>query len=226
MDILREDHDIIVVYKEAGLATQSGRIGQKDLVSEVKKHLAGAGKAPYLGIIHRLDQPVEGLLVFAKTKEAAADLTAQLQNEGLGKFYYAVTCKRGAQEEGDLEDHLQKDPATGLQTVCRQGATSQRAALHYRLIAEEDGLFLYQIKLETGRFHQIRVQMAHAGMPLIGDQKYGGERAVQIARQKGIRTVALCAYALSFRHPKSGAPVTVEIRPKGAAFEAFARRMK
>ncbi len=219
MKIIYEDHEILVVYKEAGLATQSGRIGQRDLVSELKKSLSASGGGAYLGLVHRLDQPVEGLLVFGKTKEATAHLTAQLQSAGLGKHYYAVSPGAASAPEGTLVDYLKKDPAANLQQVVEKGTPqAQEARLTFRHLAECDGLHLYQITLETGRFHQIRVQMAHAGMPLIGDQKYGDIKAREAAKAKGVRNVALCAYELKFMHPKTKKEMYFEIRPEGSVF--------
>ena len=116
-EILYEDETILVIKKPAGLATQTSKIGEPDVVSELKKYLAESGKKnPYIGVVHRLDQPVEGLLVFAKTQEAARDLTKQLESGALRKSYAALVPKIGAGEmaQGSLEDYLLKDGRTNL----------------------------------------------------------------------------------------------------------------
>lgn len=107
--ILYEDKEILVCHKPAGVATQTGQIRQKDLVSEIKNYL---GKNPYLGVVHRLDQPVEGLLVFAKTPFAAKELSRQLADNTLNKQYYAVVCGKGFEEDTELADYLVKDGKT------------------------------------------------------------------------------------------------------------------
>lgn len=232
-EILYEDKDIIVINKPAGLATQTAKIGQPDVVSKLKKHLASKSSGqPYLGIVHRLDQPVEGLLVFAKHKKAAAELTGQLRGQEpggenlLNKHYYGVFCGKSAKTEGRLVDHLVKT-TEGKAAVVRENAPgAKRAALHYKVLctaAAEDGthVSLADIRIDTGRFHQIRAQMAHAGMALLGDAKYGDEAVMECSRRLGVMTVALCAYSLTFRHPVSGKPLQFTIRPRGGIFSRF-----
>ena len=173
--ILHEDNHIIVVHKPAGLAVQSARIGQADLVSELKKHLAkSVGSNPYLGVIHRLDQPVEGVLVFAKNPKAAADLSKQLQSDDFCKEYVAVVCGRPEKPEGELVDFLEKENGMAVVAVPQKG---KKAVLTYRVLkevtAQEKILSMLHITLKTGRFHQIRVQFSSRGFPLVGDHKYG-----------------------------------------------------
>lgn len=232
-EILYEDKDIIVINKPAGLATQTAKIGQPDVVSKLKKHLASeASGQPYLGIVHRLDQPVEGLLVFAKHKRAAAELTGQLRGQEpggenlLNKQYYGVFCGKPDETEGRLVDYLIKT-TEGKTAVVRENAPgAKRAALHYKVLcteAAEDGMpvSLADIRIDTGRFHQIRAQMAHAGMALLGDAKYGDAAVMERSRRLGVKTVALCAYCLTFRHPVSGESLQFAIRPKGGIFSRF-----
>lgn len=146
-EILYEDKSIMVVRKPAGLAVQSAGIGQPDVVSELKSYLAklpGAGRPgpgkgePYLGIVHRLDQPVEGLLVFAKDKKAAAILSKQLTEGALNKHYYAVLCGYPDCPEGDLVDYLRKEGNMALAVTGREQefADAKIAALHYRILEE------------------------------------------------------------------------------------------
>lgn len=231
-EITYEDKDVIVIYKPAGLATQTAKVGQPDVVSELKKHLAAETARrpapPYLGIVHRLDQPVEGLLVFAKHKKAAAELTRQGAENLLNKQYYAVCCGKPLKAEGQLVDYLAKTAEGKAAVVPEDAPGAKRAVLHYKVLdtaSAEDGtqVFLADVRIDTGRFHQIRAQMAHAGMALLGDVKYGGGAATELSRRLGVRTVALCAYRLSLRHPVSGETLTFTVRPRGSVFSRFDR---
>jgi len=233
-EIIYEDNDILVIYKPAGLATQTAKLGQSDVVSELKNYL----KQPYLGIIHRLDQPVEGLLVFAKNKKAAADLTVQLQRQGEGgslhKHYYAVVCGKPEEKQGRLVDYMYKSQdnlAVIVEVSASVGKTEQgnvresakEAILEYRILAQGKvaDIAMVDINIFTGRFHQIRAQMAHAAMPLLGDAKYASEESKDLARTLGVQTVALCAYRLEFRHPITKKILSFEESPRGKAFHLF-----
>lgn len=253
-EIIYEDKDILVVYKPAGFATQTAKLGQADVVSELKNYLMqsakGSGRGAqvsrgemYLGVIHRLDQPVEGLLVFAKHKQAAADLTAQLQRQGEGgslhKYYYAVVCGISEAKQGRLVDYMFKNSENLAVIVDKPGGQAKEAVLEYQITAQEkvvkrateendsaeerQELALADINILTGRFHQIRAQMAHAGMPLLGDAKYGSESSKELARAFGVQSVALCAYRLAFRHPVTKKPLCFEEKPRGKAFHLFSQ---
>ena len=240
-EIIYEDKELLVIRKPAGLATQSAGVGQADVVSELKNYLArtnGAKGQPYLGIIHRLDQPVEGLLVFAKNKNAAAVLTKQLggqENSGLlNKQYYAVFCGKPSEKEGVLVDYMYKGP-DGKAVIVAQDShihnscddtAAKRAVLRYEVlqtvqISTGDVLSLADIHIETGRFHQIRAQMANAGMALLGDVKYGDEKTKECSVKLGVGTVALCAYKLSLIHPVSGKTLCFERKPETKGFSFF-----
>lgn len=203
MNIQYEDQELLVVYKPAGLATQSARVTSPDLVSSVTRHLKGAP----VYVVHRLDQPVEGLLVLAKTKQAAAGLSKQLQAGTLNKQYYALVY-RGAEElpkEGILADHLWKNPQTQKAEIVTQASgKGKQAKLQYCVLAGKDDMTLLDVRIETGRFHQIRAQLAHAGFPILGDQKYGTQTSMERSKELGIKNVSLFAYALTFTHPKTG----------------------
>lgn len=224
-EIIYEDKELLVVRKPAGLATQTARVGQADVVSELKNYL----RNPYLGVVHRLDQPVEGLLVFAKTKKAAAALSGQLGEGTLNKEYYAVICGKPAKECGELVDYLYKDTQkTGLAVVIEEQELprhpdAKKAVLQYRLLqyAPEADLSLMEIHIDTGRFHQIRAQMSHGGMPLVGDAKYADAAARKRGEELGIRNVALCAYRLDFQHPVKKGQMHFQIKPEGKAFTYF-----
>lgn len=229
-EIIYEDKEVLVIYKPAGLATQTARVGQPDAVSELKNYLAKGATAPYLGIIHRLDQPVEGLLVFAKNKMAAAALTAQLGQKESGIFnkqYRAVVCGKAEKKQDTLVDNLVKLPDGRAEIATSDNREAKRAVLRYECLAEqklseETTISLMEISIETGRFHQIRVQMANAGLPLLGDLKYGGEEEISVSGQLSVRFVALCACRLVFRQPVTGKELCFEIRPRGEIFHRFA----
>lgn len=225
--ILYEDRYLLVCYKPPGLAVQTARVGQQDMVGELKNYL----KTSYLGVIHRLDQPVEGLLVFAKTKEAAGKLSCQLSDGTLNKEYYAVVAGRPAQEEGALADDLVKDTASGTARIVTGQkplpSGAKKAILQYRLVEALDcpvkttqtvPLSLLAIHIDTGRFHQIRVQLAYAGVPILGDRKYGSSESCMLSEELGIRQPALCAYYLEFCHPGHGRHMRYETKPQGQAF--------
>lgn len=226
--ILYEDRDIIVCHKPAGIATQTARVGQADMVSEIRNLLKAAGsngKEPlYVGVIHRLDQPVEGILVFAGNKAAAADLSRQAAGDGMKKEYLAVVCGENFPQKGELTDYLVKDGKTNTSRIVPPEVKgAKQARLAYEILAEgPSGTAFVKVRLYTGRHHQIRVQMANAGMPLLGDRKYGGEAVAGISVKLGIREIALCAYRLTFIHPSTGKEMQFEIKPEGTAF----RKMK
>lgn len=226
-----EDKDVIVAYKPAGLAVQTAKIGQPDMVSELKNYLKGA----YVGVVHRLDQPVEGLLVFGKNPSAAAALSGQLAQKNpdgqsnFSKSYYAVICKDSAtKKEVCLTDYILKAKDNRAEIVPPDRAAdmgAKKAVLRYVikeiLPADPALIALADICIETGRFHQIRAQMAHAGFPLLGDQKYGTPQSQEISLKEKVKTVALCAYKVSFCHPKTKKVMEFTVDPKGTIFQKF-----
>ncbi len=222
--IVYEDPDILICHKPPGLATQSAGVGQPDVVSELKKYLKGA----YLGIIHRLDQPVEGLLVFAKNRQAAATLSRQLGGGILNKRYCAQVYGQPPHRSGELVDYLRKE-GNAARVVPEGTPEAKRAVLHYQIqdfshiagyknqageIWKESRSTCLDIRIETGRFHQIRCQLAHAGMPILGDRKYGTAESLEESRRQGILQTALCACCLELRHPVTGETVFYEIQPE------------
>lgn len=244
--IVYEDEAVLVIRKPAGLATESAGIGQKDVVSELKNYVAkkNPGKMPYLGIVHRLDQPVEGLLVFAKTKKAAENLTAQLGKGTLKKEYLAVVCGKVPENTGRLVDYLAKEKGMAVVKNAADAKTekdvdaqtekdvdaqagkaadpqAKKAVLTYTKKAEIEKFTLLAVQIETGRFHQIRAQLSHAGFPILGDEKYGSEESKELSREKKIRFTALCAASLSFRHPVTGKFMAFTQAPQNPAFADF-----
>ncbi|MCM1154838.1 MAG: RluA family pseudouridine synthase [Roseburia sp.] len=253
--ILYEDKDILVCYKPAGLATQTARVGQPDMVSEVANYLSASGKAlPYVGLVHRLDQPVEGLLVFGKEQKAAGALSRQISDGRMEKYYYAIvnTGKLSGQQEtaskGTLVDYLYKDAGTNTSHIVpKEKPGAKRAELSYRIIKrmpikeikikeknyeeieeiekiQETGRVeaaLVEIKLVTGRHHQIRVQMSHAGMSLFGDHKYADEQTKKVSEILQQKQIALCAHKLCFFHPATGKRLAFQKEPEGYIFQNF-----
>ena len=194
--ILYEDQHIIVCKKEAGIAVQSARMSQMDMESALKNYLAAkqTGKVPYLAVIHRLDQPVRGVLVFAKTPFAAKELNRQVTEHRLGKYYLAEVEGTIPAEEGMLEHYLYKDGRTNTSSVVSDKTAGAKKAILYYKKKDEHTI---EIELVTGRHHQIRVQCASAGMPLKGDTKYNPQA-------KRGEPLGLCAYHLVLQHPKTG----------------------
>lgn len=205
MQIVFEDDSIIVVYKEAGEPTQTAKGSVPDLVSKLKVHLAKSSRQkgePYVGVVHRLDQPVAGLLVFAKDKNSAAALSKQVQTDLMNKIYTAkVQGIWKEAPEGSLVNYICKDLKESKAKIisesdAKSNNSAKRAELLYEVtkISEEDNMTELRIQLKTGRFHQIRAQLSEKGYPIVGDVKYGAEKSPQ----KGI---GLCADELVFIHP-------------------------
>ena len=204
--IVFEDDVLIVCHKYPGIAVQTAALGQADMVSELKKYLAGQGeKNPYLAVVHRLDQPVEGLLVFAKTEAAAASLSKQVQDHDFTKEYTAQVYGKMPQKQGELTDFLVKDARSNIsRVVSEKDKNGKRSVLGYEVSEETEKTQTLRILLKTGRHHQIRVQLSHAGCPILGDTKYGTEEAKRYAAEQGVKQLRLCASRLEFTHPVTG----------------------
>lgn len=220
-EIIYEDEYLVVVHKPAGIATQTARLGQADVESELKNHF----KSPEIYCIHRLDQPVEGLLVFARNKRIAGQLNKQLESGKLKKSYHVLAyCgeKIPAKEPVTLVDYLYKDNKTNLSRVVpKDHKDAKRAELTYTLeqFDEASGRGLFLVEIATGRHHQIRVQMSHAGFPLLGDAKYGSDKSKELTKTLGIKNVALIADRIDFIHPISNKNIMLTIElPKTYSF--------
>ncbi len=227
--ILFEDEHIIVCYKPSGIPTQTAKLGAVDMVSLLKNYLYKKQKEkrePYVAVIHRLDQPVEGILVFAKTPFAAKELSKGVQQgAGFGKYYKAVLCGALGEESGVLENYLVKDGRTNTSSVTSKSEKdAKKAVLSYEVLdiyeKEQQVRSLVRVKLDTGRHHQIRVQMANIGCPIWGDSKYGVDKEHENV-DKSWKQIALCAYRLEFVHPKTKKTMQFEIEPEGEAFQSF-----
>ncbi len=195
--IVYEDNVLLVVHKPVGIATETARVGQADLVSELKNYRKRKGEDTYIGVVHRLDQPVEGLLVFAKDGGTAKKLSGGLQRGTLTKKYAALVAGVPQAPEGELADYLLKDGRTNTSWVVPKEMKGAKAAsLRWRILRHNEAVSMLEIELYTGRHHQIRVQMAHAGFPLLGDFKYGSAESKEISGRLGINSTALLALSL------------------------------
>lgn len=216
-EIVYEDNHVLVAVKPPNMLSQADKTGDTDILTELKEYIRIKYQKPgnvYLGLVHRLDRPVGGLMVFAKTSKAATRLSAQMQKHDMGREYLCV-CEGSIQTPFTLTDWLVKDERLNRVSVCpadRPGA--QKAILHGTPLSSADGRSLVAIRLETGRNHQIRVQMAHSGHPLWGDNRYG----------HGIpgQQIALWGYRLTFEHPTTHELMAFTHRPRGGAWSAFA----
>lgn len=254
VNILYEDAHIFVVVKPPGMPSQAERSTAVDMVSYLKNLLARRDKVanPYVAVVHRLDRPVGGVMVYAKTPTAAANLSAQVSSRGVQKEYLAVLCGTLPNPQGHLEHYLRKDGRTNTSevvatpemiatqgSVAKPGAVAKRAdgkrpdyksakgqwpdgkraALDYTVLdmATVAGNIytLVDIRLETGRHHQIRVQMAAAGAPVAGDTKYG--------TGGGFREMGLFSRKLVFKHPVSKKGMEFSAVPHGRPFDIFAK---
>jgi len=199
VSILYEDNHLLVVEKPVNLPSQGDSSRDPDLLSILKEDIKVRYQKPgnvYLGLVHRLDRPVGGVMVFAKTSKAASRLSEQIRTHALKKTYLAVVHGRPEKERGRLEHFLEKDHKTNtVKVVPPSEDKGKRAVLDYRLVAEREGLSLVEIELLTGRSHQIRVQFASIGHPLYGDQKYGA--SVNVPGQQ----IALWSHKILCLHP-------------------------
>lgn len=207
MEILLEDGPLIAVNKPAGLLTQGVPQGQPSLESAVKQYLREKYSKPgnvYLGVPHRLDRPVSGVVVFARNSKAAARLAEQFRERSVRKFYLAVTERVPEQPQGRLTDWLLKDAVAAHVTVVPpETPGAKEAILDFRVLDERSGRALLEIELHTGRMHQIRVQLAARGYHIVGDRQYGAtlSPAAEAAYDRLVSPIALHAQRLFLSHP-------------------------
>ena len=225
LKVLYEDQEIIVVVKPAGVESQEAKKFAPDMLSEIKKHmvinkLCTPGKEPYVAVIHRLDKPVSGVMVYAKTKKAAAALSEQVQNRKMDKFYEAVVCGKPVNNVDNFVDYLKKSVDGNYSQIVDKGENeSKRAELSYELLktveTENGELSHVRIHLLTGRHHQIRVQFSGHDLPLYGDGRYN---PMFVGKREPL---ALCAVSLAFDHPTTGKRMEFSMKPSGGAFRLF-----
>ena len=203
VNVIYEDNHLLVVEKPINVPVQEDNSKDKDMLTILKEYLKVKYNKPgnvYLGLVHRLDRPVGGVMVFAKTSKCASRLSDQIRLNKFNKIYNAVV-EGTIKEEDKLTDYLLKDTKNNIVRVDKNG---KQSVLYYRKIKTIDNLNLIEIKLETGRSHQIRVQMSHNGNPLFGDQKYNKNSKVG-------EQLALYAKKLEFYHPITNELLTFEI---------------
>lgn len=220
-EILYEDEHLLVCVKPAGMDSQASRGLNPDMVSEIRNYLkADCGKLPYVGVIHRLDRPVSGIMVYGKTQKASGTLSNQVKNHQMKKIYYAVLCGKPVDKQGELVDYLWKDGKTNTSRVVKADQ-GKKAVLKYRILGvkedQERTLSLAEIDLQTGRHHQIRVQFSHFGFPLLGDTRYQKEESDRSRRDP----LALAAVGLGFRHPETGKWMEFKKEPEQPVFLGF-----
>lgn len=198
LTVLYEDNHVIVVMKPQNIAScpdESGNGNMLDLIKEYVRTKYEKKGNVYIGLVHRLDRPTGGVMVFARTSKAAGRLSEQMRTGDFEKKYLTVLCGTLTEKSGRLVNYLKKNTVNNMVYLCTQGTDgAKEAILDYRVVEEQGGLSLTEIKLHTGRSHQIRVQTAGISHPVFGDMRYGGEKAV-----KG--NLALWAYSLAFTHP-------------------------
>jgi len=197
--VLYEDNHVLVVVKPVNMPTQADDSGDLDLLSALKDDVKRRYNKPgnvFLGLVHRLDRPVGGVMVFARTSKAASRLSDAVRTRDFDKTYLAVVHGRPTSATGTLRHHLRKDASTNTVSVVPPHADgAKEALLDYGVLASADGYSLVRVKLHTGRPHQIRVQFAAIGCPLYGDQRYGAGR-----NERG-QQIALWSTTLAFGHP-------------------------
>ena len=199
LKVIYEDNHIIVVEKKPNIPSQSDKTGDIDMLTIVKEYIKEKYNKPgnvYLGLVHRLDRPVGGIMIFARTSKSASRLSNQVREKIFKKEYLAVVDGKPEPKSGTLEDYLYKDEKNNISKVeKKEKKNAKLAKLDYELVKynEIKNLSLLKINLHTGRHHQIRVQLSNFGHSIYGDQKYG-------KRGKG-KQIALWAYKLTIEHP-------------------------
>lgn len=232
--ILYEDESVIVVWKPVGMESQASRGFGADMVSEIRKHVHNLSTKkspksgePYVGVIHRLDKPVSGVMVYAKEKKSAAALSRQVAEGKMKKHYLTVLCGKPVDNVENHVDYMLKDEKQNLSRIVDKGtAGAKRAELVCRALETKDVepygvLTLADIELMTGRHHQIRVQMAGHHLPIWGDNRYNPQFAGGGTSGYGRADVALAAYQLTFTHPVTGKVMTFSRYPEGRIFRDF-----
>lgn len=204
LSVLYEDNHIIVVFKAAGVLSQGDKTGDEDMLTIIKKYLKEKYNKPgnvYLGLVHRLDRPVSGIMVFAKTSKAASRLSDEIRNNKMHKKYMAIVHGYLDEKEGTLRNKIEK---IDNKKVLIDTSNGKEAILNYKVIKEKNNLSLVDIDLVTGRYHQIRIQFANIKHPLYGDFLYN---------KKDSNPLALVSYSLSFIHPVTKENMTFTLNP-------------
>ncbi|RDW16214.1 RluA family pseudouridine synthase [Oceanobacillus chungangensis] len=209
--ILYEDNHLLIVEKPVNIPVQGDNTGDKDLLTILKEDLKIRYQKPgnvYLGLVHRLDRPVGGVIVFAKTSKAASRMSDVIRRQAMERRYFTVVRGSPTRSRAILMHHLMKDKHKNkVYAVSPNHKEAKKASLEYVKVAEEENHSLLSIELHTGRSHQIRVQLSTEGTPIYGDQKYG-----QDINRPG-QQIALWAYSLCFEHPVKKEMIEVKCPP-------------
>ncbi|MDE6024693.1 MAG: RluA family pseudouridine synthase [Lachnospiraceae bacterium] len=226
LDILYEDEAMLVCVKPCGVPAQRDKSNDEDMLTLLKNYIFDNSKSdeePYLAAVHRLDRPVGGVMVFARTPEAAAKLSAQVSDGTMVKFYQAIITGELPDEEGELVDFLAHDPKTNKTVIANKGDKgAKKAVLYYEVLdvmETDDGILSYVlIELGTGRHHQIRAQLASRGCGIWGDTKYNPK----FAKTKRIyREIGLHSSRIELEHPVTGEHMVFKNEPVGGAFDVI-----
>ena len=208
--ILHEDNHIIVVLKPQNVPSCEDESKDKDMLTIIKEYIKEKYNKQgnvYLGLVHRLDRPTGGVMVFAKSSKAASRLSEQLRSGDFEKRYFAVLMGVPKEEKATLTHYMKKNAINNVVYICPPTVAGAKfAELEYKVLEKTEDLSLVDVRLHTGRSHQIRVQMNAIGTPVYGDMRYGGEKA-----KKGY--LALWAYYLSFSHPVSKEKMVFRVQP-------------
>ena len=224
LKILYEDNHIIVVEKKPNIPSQADKTGDVDMLTLIKDYLKEKYNKPgnvYLGLVHRLDRPVGGVMVFAKTSKAASRLSEEVRNKTFEKKYLAVVDGKFEEKEGTLEDYLYKDERNNMSKVVNSTKKNAKLAkLDYEVVVYDEvkNLSLVKINLHTGRHHQIRVQLSNSKHSIFGDQKYG-------TRGKG-KQIALWAYELKIVHPTTKEEMLFKDLPESVGTWSILKKVK
>ena len=207
LEVLFEDNHLLIVNKKSGDIVHGDKTGDKPLSDVVKEYIKEKYNKPgevFLGVVHRLDRPTSGIIIFARTSKALERLNKMLRERTISKTYWAVVKNTPLKEKDSLIHFLKKNPKNNKSTVfTKETDTSKKAILHYSVIKKLDNYSLLEIDLETGRHHQIRAQLAYIGSPIKGDLKYGASRS----NKDG--SIHLHARNISFTHPVSKENISV-----------------
>lgn len=212
LNVIYEDNHVIVVKKPVNIPSQQDKTEDLDMLTIIKKYIKEKYNKPgdvYLGLVHRLDRPVGGVMVFAKTSKAASRLSESIRNKEFNKWYLVIADGKFEEKKGVLEDYLLKNEKTNTSKVVKEGTKNAKfAKLEYEVVKynEEINLSVLKVKLDTGRHHQIRLQLASRNHSICGDQKYG-------TRGRG-KQISLWAYKLEFPHPITKEMMSFELEPE------------
>lgn len=218
--ILFEDNHLLIVNKEPSEIVQGDKTGDVCLLDDVKSYIKEAYNKPgnvYAGLVHRIDRPVSGAVIFAKTSKALSRMTLKIKEREFSKTYLAIVKNKPPKEADELSNYMVKNEAQNKSYIVSSNAKGAKLAqLRYSLIGASDSYYLLEVELITGRHHQIRAQLAHIGCPIKGDLKYGFPRSNPDA------SISLHAYKIKFEHPTTKQTIEVTApKPEENIWKAF-----